>query len=182
MTIRMDLDGPGLTHFGRALAALGDEAKARMALSRAINKASARAYTQVKRSLAKQVGAPQARVLRAGAVRRIPASASRLESCITSRGGYTGLKDFRARQVRRGVSAAPWGARRLFRSTFIVPRLGGQVFKRAANRKLKGVYGPAVPKELVQNETAEAFRTTVETVLPAELDRQIRGLSTGAFS
>jgi len=183
-TIRIDLDGEGLTLFGEALAALGNETKARTALRRAVNKASAKAYTQVKRSLARQAGVPQTKVVRYGQLQRIPASGRTFASRIVSSGGYVPLKHFRARPGRRGVSAAPWGTRRLFGSTFIVSSLGGQVFKRlpGSRGKIEKLWGPAIPRELIQGETARAFEETAAAVLQPELARQIRGLSTGAWS
>jgi len=182
-SIRVDVDGDGLTLFGAALAALGDEAKARKAASRALNKTSARAYTQVKRSLAKQAGVPQAKVIKYGRLERIPASGTSLSTRIVSSGGYMPLKHFGARPIRRGVSASPWGKRRLFASTFMVNTLGGQVFKRLPGQRnrIKKLWGPAIPRELIQGETAAAFERVVPEVLIPELNRQIEGLTSGAF-
>ncbi len=182
-SVSMRRDGEGLTHFGRALAALGDETKARTAMRRAINKTSARAYTQVKRAVAKQVGAPQATVIKYGELQRIPAMGSSLSSRIVSAGGYLPLKHFGARRTKRGVSAAPWGKRRVFRSTFFVTKLGGQVFKRLPGQRdgIEKLWGPAIPRELVQGESAAAFEWATATVFPQELNRQIAGLGSGAF-
>src|SRR4029077_6422645 len=43
-------------------------------------------------------------------------------------GAHTPLAEFHARQTRRGVSAAPWGQRRVFPHTFVVEKFGGQGF------------------------------------------------------
>ncbi|MBB4287679.1 hypothetical protein [Roseospira goensis] len=182
-TIRVDLDGDGLTVFGHALAALGDEAKARTALRRTVNKTTAMAYTRVKRALAKQVGAPQAKIIKYGDVRRIPAQGASLSSRIVASGGYMPLKHFGARRTRRGISAAPWGKRRVFRSTFFVQKLGGQVFKRLPGQRdaIDKLWGPAIPRELIQGETAAAFELAAQMVFPKELNRQIEGLASGAF-
>ena len=51
-------------------------------------------------------------------------------------GAHIPLAEFHARQTRRGVSAAPWGQRRVFPHTFIVEQLGGPVFKREGNARL----------------------------------------------
>lgn len=182
--IHARLDGEGLTHFGRALAELGDEGKALIAMRRAVNKTSARAYTQVKRALAKQTGAPQAKIIKYGDVHRIPALGRDLSSRIVASGGYMPLKHFGARRTKRGVSAAPWGKRRVFRSTFFVQKLGGQVFKRVLpgdRDKIDKLWGPAIPRELILGESAKAFDLATKTVFVPELNRQIEGLGSGAF-
>lgn len=183
MSVEIEITGDGIMRLADAARALGDQRKAYTAFRRGLNKAGQMAYTQVKREVAKQVGASQAKVIRYGGLKRIPASGQLLETRIISRGGHIPLNDFKARQTRRGVSAAPWGQRRVFGGTFIVPSIGGNVFKRIGRGRLpiEKLWGPAVPKELVKDRSREAFESTVRRVLPPEIARQVRLLSRGAI-
>jgi hypothetical protein len=85
------------------------------------------------------------------------------------KGEETNIALFGARQGKRGVSAAPWGRRRVFKSTFMIGRYGGNVFRRRGPQRLplKGVYGPNIARELLKDETRAAF----EAMLPGIADR-----------
>ncbi len=183
MKIQTELKGEGLTHFGKALATLGSEAEAYKALRRGVNTANNRVYTQVKRSLAKQVGAPQRKVIERGAVRKVPAKGTYLNAKIIARGGWMPLKDFGARQTNKGVSAAPWGKRQLFSHTFLVKAFGDNVFVRSGAERypLKKLMGPQVSQEMVQGDTARVFQDIAARTLKQEVERQIEGLASGAF-
>ena len=73
------------------------------------------------------------------------------------------LKEFGARQTAKGVSAAPWGKRRVFPHAFIAPTLGGHVFIREGRSRLpiRKLWGPAIPREMVKDQSKEAFERTV---------------------
>ncbi len=109
-----------------------------------------------------------------------------LEYLILSRGGFISLKEFKSRQLKRGVSAAPWGKRQLFKSTFgpNVGALGGHVFRRttAARFPIEKLWGPAIPKEIVKDESRAAFNETVARELPPKIEHEIRRLMQGAAS
>lgn len=143
------------------------------AVSMAINRTIERARTDVTRALVKQTG------LRFGAVRKatslLRSSPATLTAEIRARGGYTSLKEFGARQTKKGVSAAPWGRRQVFDHTFIVRRYGGHVYKRegAARFPIQKLYGPAIPVEMVKGQSKAAFLRAVETELPKRLDHEL---------
>jgi hypothetical protein len=187
--ITITVRGSGLPKFEDAVAALGST-KATRAYRMALNTTGKKIYTEVKRTVAKQMGATQARVVRYGHLRHKPAMGSELQTSIESSGGYIPLKDFGARQIRKGVSAKPWGKRRLFGSTFIVPKLGGQVFrntgkfseKSGRHNAIESLWGPAVPKELVRDQSKAAFERIAAQTLPAEAARLIKLLSSGAMT
>ncbi|WP_108459182.1 phage tail protein [Devosia naphthalenivorans] len=181
--ITITVQGAGLPKFEEAVEALGS-AKATRAYRMALNATGKRVFTQVKKAVAGQMGASQARVVKYGQLRRVPASGGALETRIESKGGYIPLKDFSTRSTRRGVTAAPWGQRRLFKSTFIVPKLGGQVFKRTSGARLpiESLWGPAVPKELVKDQSKAAFDNVATAFLPREVERVIKQMTKGAVS
>jgi hypothetical protein len=127
------------------------------------------ARTQVTRTLARQMGLPVGTV-RQGLTTK-PAAPRSMDYEILSRGGYLSLRSFDAEQRRAGVSARPWGKRRIFRGTFAVRSLGGQVFRRTTSARFPIVklWGPAMPQEMVRGAVPTAFETAVRERLPARL-------------
>jgi hypothetical protein len=151
----------------------------RPALARAINHTGDKARTQIARALVKQTG------VKYGAVRKAMtsklASAGTLMHRIISKGGYISLKEFGARQTSKGVSAAPWNKRRVFAHTFIIPSLGGHVFERRGHDRLpiRKLWGPAIPKEMVKDQSKKAFETTVASDLPSRIEHEVTAILTG---
>lgn len=174
--------------FNNAIKVLG-ESKAKAAYRMALNDTNKAVFTQVKRTLAKQMGVTQGAVIKHGGLIKLPATNGGLSAELKAVGGYLPLKDFKARQGKKGVSASPWGKRQIFGSTFVVGRLGGNVFKRTGVfsdktglEKIEKLWGPAVPNELVKGLSAEAFNRIAKTKLPAEVARQLKRLSGGVIS
>ena len=149
------------------------------AIRRAVNRTGDKALTQVTRALAKQTGVKYGVVKRALTVQR--ANFGRATYRISSRGGYISLKEFNARQTKNGVSAMVWGKRRVFPHSFISEKLGGHVFVRMgrARNPIRKMWGPALPAELVKDETAAAFLATVSTELPLRVAHEIAALLAG---
>lgn len=95
------------------------------------------------------------------------------------------LKYFKARETRKGVSAAPRDARRVFSGTFIKGgllaqrvglKLGNQVFARTGKGRVpiaKQESGLFIPKEMISGAAASAFLSTVRRVLPIRLQHKI---------
>lgn len=154
MEIRVKLTDEILTRFGNQLGALGD-GLARTVMARALNHEGDKGRTKVKRALVKQTGIRYGKIN--AAMKTIRASSARLTYILEARGDETNIAQFGARQGAKGVSAAPWGKRRVFKSTFFV---GGRVFRRTGKARLpiKGVYGPNIARELVKDETAATFK------------------------
>lgn len=138
------------------------------AMRMAINDTGNFARTRVVRTLAIQMGLPQGTV-RQG-LTTVPAVRNLIYE-LGSTGGYMSLKSFDARQVRAGVSARPWGRRKIFRGTFMVPRFGGQVFRRTTRARFPIVklWGPAMPVELVRDKVPEEFERAAEQRLAPRL-------------
>src|ERR1700733_5258727 len=115
----------------RRLCAVAPERSAD-ALRLAINDAGNAARTQVVRTLGRQMGLPYAAV-RQGLTTR-PATRGPVYE-INSNSGDLSLQSFGAGQRRTGVSARPWGQRRVFLGTFMIRSLGGQVFRRTTRAR-----------------------------------------------
>ena len=155
-------------------------------LTRTVNWTGRRASTQVNRTLSAAMGLPQ-KELR-GFLQVFPARYADITYTIRGVGRPISLRAFGAVQRQKGVSARPWGERRLFRGTFIVDSLGGSVYvrtgvkARATKGKFKGQYreqikklwGPAVPREMAQHVTVRAFNATVTEHFPKRLEHEVQ--------
>lgn len=174
---RLQIDTREIAELGRHFATVAEEHP--KAVSRAINHTGNIANTGVTRALVAQTGAKRAGVVRT--LKRNPATPDHLEFAIVGTGKHLGLKDFGARQIKAGVSAAPWRQRRVFKGAFIVGSIGGHVFTNTGKwsdkskrfNKLKKMFGPAIPKEMVRGQSAETFRTVVSERLPERLVHEI---------
>jgi hypothetical protein len=150
-----------LARYGNQLAALGDS-QARTALSRALNHEGDKGRTRVKRALVKQTGIKYGAVDKAMVtVRATPAT---LTYTLKARGDETNIAWFGGVQRRKGVSAAPWNKRRIFRH--IVPRFG-RAFIRTSKCRLpiRPLYGPNLARELVKDSSAAAWQSGVANIV-----------------
>lgn len=154
-------------------------------LVRTTNWVGARARTQVTKTLAEAMGLSQ-KDLR-NFLQTYTANAGEIVYTIRGTGRPISLRAFGAVKRNKGVSARPWGERRLFRGTFIVASLGGSVyvrtgtFSRATKGRYKGkmredikkLWGPAVPREMAQLVTVRAFNDTVQKQFPQRLEHEV---------
>jgi hypothetical protein len=172
------IEGGDLDRFAQMLVAAGE--KAPVVIQRAVTRTGTMAKTRVVRALAAQVGLTQKRVRQ-----DVYGSAGNQEYKISSFGGEIPLKEFNARETGAGVSATPFGSRRVFPGSFMKggrfpARVdigkGGHVFERAGSRRLPIVKVPSgvvIPEQMVQGESLDAFETTVETVLPRRIEHEL---------
>lgn len=181
-TITFKWDGRGIARLTAAAEKLEGQRKT-AALRRALNHTGDKTFTVVRRVLAKEMGLKQSDLARRGLTKKRANDASLMYQ-IVGRGGHIPLKDFASRQGAKGVSAAPWGVRRMFKATFIVASIGGNVFKRLGKKRLpiEKLWGPAIPREMVREVTANAFQTTVAASLPARVEHEVRVLTDGVLS
>jgi len=187
MRIEISAEDQIMARFGATLAAIG-EGKAQLALYRAGKHTMGKARTRVVRALTKQTGLPRRTIDRA--VKEITPAASGLTFILQTRGGNVSLKYFKARETRAGVSAAPWGKRSIYPSTFMKagwwpkrvdkPNWNGQVFERSAGQTRNGMdrfnkvrSGLFIPEELVKGETAAAWKALIQTDLLPRIEHEI---------
>jgi len=191
--IEIKVDTVDLTRFANKLEALGENAP--LAIGRALNHTGAKARTAMIRSLTKQTGLKRKVIVRALKVNpvkygnpKIGRLDARSSYIIESRGGNISLKYFDAREVRKGVSAKPWGKRRLYPGTFIrgglhpnrvgISKLGGHVFRNVEGGKWRGKIEKVksnltIPEEMVQGATEAAFFQVVQSDLPKRLEHEM---------
>lgn len=150
--------------FGRTLQNIADR-DARRVLMRALNRGGDQGRTAVRRSLVEQTGIKYGMIHRA--VHTARATPADLTYMLIASGNETNLSLFGARQRKKGVSAAPWKRRRLFRNTFIIRAYGGKVFKREGKKRgpLDPLWGPNIAREVVRDPTLGAWATVGPFVL-----------------
>lgn len=188
--ISITVTGNGLVRFHDAVRELG-EPRARIAYSRAINLAGRDAAKEVAPALTAQTGLPKRtapKVLRRHVLR---ANASRLAYQITAKGGDVRLKFFKARETRKGVTAAPWNKRTLFHSTFmkagfwpkrvVKPNWNRQVFRRADGSFENVKSGLFIPEELTKGQAAAAWLRGGQT-LQRHVALEVRRVTKGAVT
>ncbi|EYD71797.1 hypothetical protein [Limimaricola hongkongensis] len=204
MDIKLTYDETGNhIRFEQAVEKLGDRKKAHDAFRRGINHTGDKAWTKVRRSLAKQMGLSLRDLDRHGKLRRYRANygqsksepdQSGLEYRITSTGRAIPLKYFKAKQFKGGVKASPWGNRRLYPGLFINAGTyksgkfvgGGHVFRnsgafsqRSGRENLpKMGYGPAARQEMVKDQSRQAF-ADVALELGPRIEHEVLRLTDG---
>lgn len=171
--LSITVTGNGLVRFHDAVRALG-EAKARTAYAKAINNAGRDASKEVAPALTKQTGLPKRTAPKALRRHVVRANAGRLAYQITAQGGDIRLKFFKARETRKGVTAAPWNKRKLEPGTFMragwwpkrvaKPNWNRQVFRRTGGTTKFGKdefenvkSGLFIPEELMKGEASAAW-------------------------
>jgi len=153
------------------------------AARRALNHTGDKAKTQVKRAISQQIKAPQSAIAKYSRIHGKRASYGGLHYEIVCRGGPIPLKHFKAYQTKAGVSAAPWGNRKVYKSAFMSAGLGGHAFWRAGRARfpIERIAGPNVPKEMVKGQSAAAFRAAA-AAFPPRLAHEIRAITNGVVS
>ena len=147
------------------------------AINSAINKTATTVRKDVIRELANETGI-QAKVLRQG-INILRSTVSTLTASIRARGKAFNLIRFKAHQTKKGVSAAPWKKRRIFKGTFIGNQ-GRTVFKRTSKKRLpiEPVFGPSIPREFVKEKFQKIMQSTgikrFNELFPKELDFRIK--------
>ncbi|MDF2369400.1 MAG: phage tail protein [Rhizobiaceae bacterium] len=184
-------DTAGLQKFDNALKSLGDK-RMRQVANRVVNRAGNQTKTQVTRALTKQTGLKRRTIVKAIKVKRSGWSDPSYR--MTTTGGDVALKYFNARETRRGVSARPFGQRKVFASTFIKGGrfpdrvglgMGGHVFEREGARRMpinKIKSGVIIPAEMVKGETATAFNKTASRVLMTRMSHELSRATGGVLS
>ena len=157
--------------------------KGPIAIARAINHTGDKAKTQMVRALVPQTGLKRKTIVKA--LKRSGASAGALVYVIKSRGGNISLKYFGARETKKGVTAAPWGKRKIYPMAFVkgghapnrvALRMGGHVFARTGKSRtpiVKVKSGVFIPAEMVKGATKEAFERTVASELPKRINHEL---------
>lgn len=185
-TIRVDTSE--IRQLSNLVAAAGK--KAPKAFERAINRAGNSARSKMIKSLATQTGLKQ-KIVRKALKKKtawsggLGGAGARDAYVIQAGGGNISLKYFKARETRKGVTAAPWNKRRLYGGSFIKAGRrpnrvdwggGGHVYVRVGSSRTpidKVKSGLFIAEEMVTGSSKAAFFSTVSTVLVPRLRHEL---------
>ncbi|TCR07253.1 hypothetical protein [Neorhizobium sp. JUb45] len=117
--IVMTVVGSGMAQLEEATIVLGTQGRARRAYSRAINHTGDIVRNEAGSALSAQTGLPNRTGKKAYRISGERAKPDTLTYVVNGQGGDIALKYFKARETKKGVSAAPRNARRVFASTFM---------------------------------------------------------------
>lgn len=200
----------GIDRLSNMLGALNSHQR-HLSLQRALNHTGDKARTQVIRALAKQTGLNYGvikRAVRTGSAWGAGSDSSTfvegrgsLQYVLSTKGGEISLKYFGARETRKGVSAAPFGKRKIFGGAFIrsghfpnrkaASGLNGHVYEPASpgktgkstwRRRIKFIdSGVSIPAEMLKGESRDAFMQVVETELAKRVMHEMMRVSGGIF-
>jgi hypothetical protein len=176
--------------------------RVRKTILAAMNRAGDQGFTVVKRTLAAQTGIKQSDLTGgASGIRKQIATSGSFEYDVVAKSSTTPLSYFHPTQTAPGVSASPWGQRRIFSGTFLATMKSGHVGVWAhesgppqyvrrisptsgrtyySQSNIRQLWGPSIAKELVKEPTPEAFKKKVVEVftprLTHELERMIKSI------
>lgn len=188
-------DVSGFKRFDNQIKSLGEDGVKIM--QRSLSRAGDQAKTKIIRVLARQTGLPVKVMKRAVKVKR--PTFKDLTYVMTTSGGDVSMKYFKPRETQKGVSAAPFGKRQTFPSTFMkagwfpdrvdmtyrrtniltkkeTGGWNGHVFERDGSSKTP-IYrvntGVFIPLEMLKGETRATFIHTVTEVLPRRVEHEL---------
>lgn len=145
---------------------------------RSTNATGGTTRTLIKGTLAKETSLPPARVLRR--FKTFKAHPKNATFRITIKDNHVRLIEFGGRQLRGSTTSAKvWGKRQQFKDTFIATMGNGRqgIFKHqrgrtaSGNQKIKMLYGPALPKELMRGDSGMLMRKHIHTKWPINVKR-----------
>jgi hypothetical protein len=151
----------------------------RRAVSRALNKTAGNVRTAASVAIRAKRSLSAKTVRQAFSIKQ--ANPNRLVATLAITGRSVPLKDYKARQTKRGVtvSVTP-GSRKLIEHAgnraFIINRIGGHVFARQGKARLpvKKLYGPSLPATFLNDEVRRVWTTAAQEALPNRLREEIR--------
>lgn len=157
-------------------------------LPRIVNQVGNRAKTQIIRSLTKQTGLQRKTIVNAIGDPGV-ARPGKLSYDMVTRGGNIRLKYLSPKETRKGISAKPFGQRRLFAGSFLkgggfpnrknVHEFYGHVFHRLNRSGSRITYtrsGVIIPTEMTTGATKGAFERTAAPLLQQRVDAAIKKL------
>lgn len=157
-------------------------------LPRIVNQVGNRAKTQVIRALTKQTGLQRKVIVKAIGDPGV-ARPGKLSYDMVTRGGNIRLKYLSPKETRKGVSAKPFGQRKVFAGSFmkggkfpnrqVVPKFNGHVFQRIDKAGKRLTYTRSdvrIPWEMTTGSTKAAFERTAAPLLQQRVDSAIKKL------
>lgn len=172
----------GTADFKRSLTGLQREVFP-TANARAINRAASKMRTETVRSLARFMGLKQKDIRERMTLRK--ASRQKQNAILRYRGRPFNLIRFKARQLKSGVKAKPWGKWRTWKHAFIAD-VNGVKFVAIRRRRGQGrvgrlpmdsLHGPGIASTANEDHIAAVRENVMRTVYPAELEKHLEHLA-----
>lgn len=142
---------------------------------RALNKVAGNVRTAASRAIR------QRRPLSAGTVNKAmqirKATRGRLVSSLVVTGKPIPLKDYKARQTRKGVTVSVTkGTRKVIPGAFIVQKLSGHVFRRQGRKRLpiEKLVGPSLPSTFTQEQVRLAWLSVARDAMVKRTQEELR--------
>lgn len=161
----LELDDNGvLEQFYLRVHQLGEKRATRL-FRLAMNKKGRQGTTAVKRAIRKQTSIKYGDISKV--VKFRPARGYNLETRITGTSREMPLSYFKPRKFSYGVGVTVWGKRQRYSGQFIVAKYGGGVFVRASKARfpIRQTFGPSVAKEMVKDESRQAFEDNASKIM-----------------
>lgn len=185
-TVNIRFSDDELTRFQNMLGAVGEK-KGRIALARAVNRVTRTVEGRVIRAIVKQSSIPRALVKKSIKTRLAShKGGGRLQGTISAIGDDLSLRHFKSKQFSFGVKARIYGKWERFPGTFIWAGTyrSGQavanehVWQRTTSKSfpIEMMRGPAVPDELIRDQSEQIFQSTVATMLPSRAIHELTRL------
>jgi hypothetical protein len=176
--LELGIDDKALHDLRSLMKQLADK-RVELAMARAVKRVGDQAHGRIVKVLAKQVGTTP-RAVKKYVIKEPPAPGRRIVYRIRAKSPTMSLKEFNPRAVAGGVSAGPWGKRRVFPRAFISASKGGHVFVRTGKKRLpvRKIWGPSVAKEMVKDQSLAEFQKAVAE-LPARLRHELEAILSG---
>ena len=150
-----------------------------IAASRAINKTLGNVKTEASKRI-KEERALSSKVIK-DALNVYKATRSRLYGAVVASGRPIPLRDYQARQTRKGVTVkvSPGGRKLVVQSgnkAFQVERYGQHVYVRTGNRRLpiKKLYGPSIPATFLNKHVIDALDAVAGDNWPKRFAEELR--------
>ena len=139
-------------------------------LASALNRAGDASATVLGRELAQASGLPVGKVRDEMEIGH--ATPGNLEYLITVSGRHMTLKEFAPRQLKAGISARPWGMRRVFPYSFLINDI--PFIREGADRlPIRPLYGPSLGREVTRGNVLAAARQRFRDVMPVRLAHEV---------
>lgn len=172
-----------LRQFDNQIKSLGEQ-DARVAMARAVNRVTRSAYGKVIRAIVKQSSIPRPIVKKAIQIKLAAHKGSGpIQGEINASGRRISLREFNPKQFSWGVRVKAWGEWQKYEGSFIFggtwrsgkPAFQGHVMTRVGKSSfpVRRENGPSVPDTMIIGESAHAFATTVEQMLPARISHEL---------
>jgi len=126
------------------------------AANSALNKAGRKVKTLITRDLSKEMGLKQKDIKNEIKLRK--SNFRTLSVFISATGRRLNIIRYKAKQLKRYLTAKPWGKVRKWRTGFIGNK-GRTAFLRLPNKKIKALSGPGIASEFVRRRAIKLMKT-----------------------